>query len=269
MRIIRTVALGAAVGLGLISAAATPALAITPFSVSFESEAPGMQATTATFSAVGVENFDSRALGNGTSFVTDFGSGGAFTGTYSGADILSADQYGGAYGSGRYAATFSDTGFTLDISSTVRGGANYFGYWLSALDPGNKVSFYRGSRLLFTFNPQDVINAVQATGNPSAYYGNPNVPFLGQNSGEPYLFVNFFANSGRFDRVVFQETPMVGGYESDNHTVGRFLTKGTGTEVPITSGFVPEPASWAMLIAGFGLVGTTMRRRRRMARVSA
>ena len=28
------------------------------------------------------------------------------------------------------------------------------------------------------------------------------------------------------------------------------------------SGVVPEPASWAMLIAGFGLVGATMRRRR-------
>jgi len=29
-------------------------------------------------------------------------------------------------------------------------------------------------------------------------------------------------------------------------------------------GAVPEPASWAMLIAGFGLVGATMRRRRTM-----
>lgn len=269
MRITRTVALGAAVGLGFVSAAATPALAVTPFSVSFESEAPGMQATTATFSAVGVENFDSRPLGTGTNFVTDFGSGGAFTGTYTGADILNADQYGGAYGSGRYAATFSDTGYTLDIASTVPGGANYFGYWLSALDAGNRVSFYRGDRLLFVFNPQDVINAVDSTANPSEYFGNPNAPFLGQNSGEPYLFVNFFANRGRFDRVVFQENPMVGGYESDNHTVGRFLTKGTGTEVPITSGFVPEPASWAMLIAGFGLVGATMRRRRGLATVSA
>jgi hypothetical protein len=31
------------------------------------------------------------------------------------------------------------------------------------------------------------------------------------------------------------------------------------------SGAVPEPSSWAMLIAGFGLVGATMRRRRRSA----
>ena len=43
---------------------------------------------------------------------------------------------------------------------------------------------------------------------------------------------------------------------------------GTGTlvisEVPFVND-VPEPASWAMLIAGFGLVGATMRRRRNAA----
>lgn len=38
----------------------------------------------------------------------------------------------------------------------------------------------------------------------------------------------------------------------------------TGIVDPPTGG-VPEPASWAMLIAGFGLTGTTMRRRRRIA----
>jgi hypothetical protein len=31
---------------------------------------------------------------------------------------------------------------------------------------------------------------------------------------------------------------------------------------------VPEPASWAMLIAGFGLVGGTMRRQRKVAAVA-
>lgn len=30
----------------------------------------------------------------------------------------------------------------------------------------------------------------------------------------------------------------------------------------LTIGAIPEPSSWAMLIAGFGLVGTTLRRRR-------
>jgi len=36
-----------------------------------------------------------------------------------------------------------------------------------------------------------------------------------------------------------------------------------------STGAVPEPASWAMLIAGFGLTGAAMRRRRRMVDVAA
>jgi hypothetical protein len=34
------------------------------------------------------------------------------------------------------------------------------------------------------------------------------------------------------------------------------------------AGAVPEPASWAMLIAGFGLVGAVMRRQARTAVVA-
>jgi hypothetical protein len=34
-------------------------------------------------------------------------------------------------------------------------------------------------------------------------------------------------------------------------------------------GVIPEPATWAMLITGFGLVGSAMRRRRGIASVNA
>jgi hypothetical protein len=40
------------------------------------------------------------------------------------------------------------------------------------------------------------------------------------------------------------------------------LTQSPVTEFVEGVGGVPEPSSWAMLIAGFGLVGATMRRRR-------
>ncbi len=39
-------------------------------------------------------------------------------------------------------------------------------------------------------------------------------------------------------------------------------------ETPPSVGAVPEPASWAMMLAGFGIVGGAMRRRS-MARVAA
>lgn len=49
-------------------------------------------------------------------------------------------------------------------------------------------------------------------------------------------------------------------------TVSSFTANGTGT---FAGGVVPEPATWAMMIVGFGLVGVSLRRRERIARVSA
>ena len=252
---------------------ATAASAVLPFSVSYESEAAGLQHTTATFSTGGVETFDGVPLSGSENFLTDFGTAGRILGQYDSVAVINADQYGGAEGAGQYAVTFSSSGYSLDLSTTIRGGVNYFGYWLSALDSGNTVSFYSDGKLLFTFNPQDVIAAVNANATPAQYYGNPNAPYSHANSSEPYIFLNFFNDTGHFDRVVFAENPQRGGYESDNHTVGHFLTKGTGTSFPLSGGFpvagVPEPGSWMMLLAGFGIVGVAARRRGRPVTVTA
>ena len=240
--------------IALLPAAANAAL---PFGVSLELQAPGIQNSTSGFSFKGVERFEGRP----GSFTTDFGSAGAFTGIYTGASVISADQYGGAGGTGDYAVTFSSSGYTLDLSSTV-GGVTYFGFWLSALDRGNTVTFYSGNTMLFTFAATDARDFIAGLANSGSYYGNPNAPYTGQNSDEPYAFLNFYAENGiSFDRVAFAENPQVGGYESDNHTVGRWTTK-SGTVIP-NAGAVPEPASWAMMIGGFGLVGVSMRRRSR------
>lgn len=247
-------------------ASATSANAVGKFTVSLESEVAGAQNSTSGFKAVGVETFNSRSVGTGQNFVTDFG-GSAFTGSYTGAQILNADEYGGAGGTGKYAVTFSNTGYSVDLSTTRPGGVTYFGFWLSALDRGNNVTFYSKGTELFTFSASDARNFINGLPGASNYYCNPNSNFANQNCGEPYAFLNFYARGGtKFDRIVFAESPQVGGYESDNHTVGQW-DRISGTVIPIegTISGVPEPASWAMLIAGFGLVGTNLRRRRTVA----
>lgn len=72
---------------------------------------------------------------------------------------------------------------------------------------------------------------------------NPQVPFLQLVSRSPGISLKSVVNR---DWRVFSNLQVV--YES----------------VPTVAG-VPEPASWAMLILGFGLIGTGMRRQRRVA----
>ncbi len=252
----------------LLSASAAQAVVAPaiPFTVSLESEAPGIQNSRALFHAVGVERFEDVGTGHGQSFNTNFG-GSAFNGTYTGIEVLGFDQYGGAGGTGQYAVTFNSSGYSLDLSTGLPGGVTYFGFWLSALDGGNNVTFFSGGNQLFSFSASDAKTFIDGLPSSNSYYCNPNANFATDNCHEPYAFLNFYARGGTtFDRIVFAENPEVGGYESDNHTVGQWKRM-SGTVIPVagTSTAVPEPASWLMLISGFGLVGAGMRRRRLIA----
>lgn len=237
-----------------VAALSAGAALAAPHTFQVTREAPGVQqANVASLCAslgpgtctIGVENFDSRSSG---SFTTDFGitSGYTVTGTYSDAVIMSHDVWGGAGGAGNYAVTFVTGGFAVDLATTNPDGINYFGYWLSALDRGNQVQFYSNGELVFSFAPTDVDATIGGScpGN-SAYCGNPNA---GGNPSQPYVFLNFFDKTGTFDRIVFSENPQIGGYESDNHTVG-YVTGGSGT--PVNG--VPVPGT--LLLSGMGLVG--------------
>ncbi len=234
------------------------------FEVTYETEQPGAQNATlgssSTFSIFGVETFNEQPTGyNNTGFTTNFNlpSNALYniTGHYSplstnGLQINKADEYGGAGGNSNYIVTFNDPGYELTLTTTDPAGIDYFGFWLSALDNGNYVTFYNGNNYLFTFDPQDVLNAV---GTNNAYSGNPNTPFLGQNYAQPYVFLNFYAT---------------GGVTFTNHTVGDWLTM-SGTQVPLngssfTSGPIPEPADWALIFIGTGVLGAVVRRSRKV-----
>jgi hypothetical protein len=74
-------------------------------------------------------------------------------------------------------------------------------------------------------------------------------------------------------QVTCSGPPGIGVGESTQLGVG-FSTSGSGShtfEVVLTPtvASVPEPATWAMMLAGFGGLGAVMRSRRRMATVSA
>ncbi|MFP5456720.1 PEPxxWA-CTERM sorting domain-containing protein [Rhizorhabdus sp.] len=154
-------------------------------------------------------------------------------------NIGSANVYGGAGGSGQFASLYGDPA-TIQLSQSV----NYFGLWGSALDGNNSVALYNDNTLLGTYALQSVLQA--SPGFNSGYYGNPSG---GGNAGELYAFFNFASDSA-FNRVQLIQNGG-GGFEFDNLTVG--------TSVVSTA---PEPATWAMFLMGFGLVGGFLRQRR-------
>jgi outer membrane autotransporter protein len=196
---------------------------------------------------VEVENFNRLPLGVQTfNFNND-----PAIGSYSPGLIRPPDQFGGAGGNTRYLTVNTALGVAGAPSSTTVTFVNpqrYFGLWWSAGDPNNVLQFFSGSTLLQTFRTSDVTNFIAnsptlTAAQKAAYRGNPNPQFRGQNSGEDYAFLNFFAGPTNpnvtFDRVVLSNS-LTTGFESDNHTIAASYTDVTGMEIPPGPG-EPDP----------------------------
>lgn len=120
-------------------------------------------------------------------------------------------------------------------SATVSSVASAFrdiSVYLGSIDAGNKVEVLGlGGSVLKSFTGSDLIAPASATGNQTAANTNRLVTFSAGNN-EQLTGLRFTSN--------------VNSLELDNV---RF------------SAAVPEPATWAMMILGFGVVGYSLRRR--------
>jgi hypothetical protein len=184
---------------------------------------PGAQTSSVASNGV-VETFDELTPGAPTNFAFDS------VGIYNQGNINRANVFGGAGGTGNF-LTANNTTLMLDAPQ------RYFGMWWSAGDPRNVLQFYSGNALLQTFTTKDVINYINnlPAAERAMYYGNPNANFKGGDGGEPFAFINFFADpdneSVTFNKIVFSGS----GFESDNHTINGSYTVVVGDEVD------PEP----------------------------
>lgn len=231
------------------------------------------------FAGATVATFDSLAPGNvTTSYASSIGT---YNATASAPfHVNAADQYGGATDPTNpstptnYFVLGSQSGTSTTVSVTLKQPADYLGFWWSAGDANNGVSFYSGNLLLGRFTTQLLLTLLnggvgqvtainQTKYNTSAYYGNPNAP-AGRNTGEPYFFVDVVTSGTTFDKVIFDNSGTTStGFESDNHTVSSAPVTLSGDHVFAGSINIttPEPPAPWLLGAGLALIALARWRR--------
>ena len=223
-------------------------------SIEVSIEDPGVQQS-ALFTNPGVYGATNVFVDDFNGLPTGFNSNHAFAGnssiaSYDGSHIVDASPVGGANGTGKFSLV-AQQGNVLRFVNPQR----YFGFWWSAGDSLNELQFYNDGTLLNSYSTSDVIRYVDGR---TAYYGNPTVPFTGQNPTEPYAYLNFFADCENptvvFDEIRFINHGTNTQFETDNHTIASSYTQISGS---LISGCgVPEPSGGLLTVLGaFALFG--------------
>ncbi|MFI4966275.1 MAG: PEPxxWA-CTERM sorting domain-containing protein [Caulobacterales bacterium] len=115
-------------------------------------------------------------------------------------------------------------------------------------NPGQPFAAYSADRL-FIFD-----NVIWPTGAPQL--SNPGLFFSGASGSEYNLFSD---NSTTYE--LYKAQPGVGDLAHSAGTLEMSQSQPLA-DLAVTSGAIPEPAAWTMMIVGFGGVGALLRRRR-------
>ena len=164
-----------------------------------------------------VVDFNDRATGKEGFSKTNNGTTYSYS---SDLEVKTANQWGGAEGSKfiTQAVKQSIRSYTIKVDKDQK----YFGFWWSAGDPYNQITFKKDGNEVAVFKTKDLVDFIKSSGvsDTDAYYGNP--AYNGSNSGhknEPFSFVNIFFNDQEYDEIVVATLTEGGAaFESDNHT---------------------------------------------------
>ena len=139
-----------------------------------------------------------------------------------------ANKFGGAGGAGKYLGVHTGP-ITVNLST----GRQYVGFWWSAGDSSNVIEFYdQSDNLLVSFDTASLVSFLSGGGgvtalsgavyNKTDYFGNPNATYLGQNSSQPYAYVNLrlTGTATTFKKVVLKGS----NFELDNLSINAAAT---------------------------------------------
>lgn len=150
---------------------------------------------------------------------------------------------------------------------TVASGANAAVTNLTLVDNGDSLSSFFGANVNGSFSNEYTFT-VPADGFASAVVGSANVSLA---SGITFDMVSLNGTALTFDPVLpnqsfsFADLPVTAGVQSLVISgSGKGSYSGTVSYAPFNGdgnpqGAVPEPASWALMLGGFGMLGGAMR----------
>ncbi len=165
--------------------------------------------------------------------LTDFSTSAGLSGSYSLVTGSVVNQYATPLGdTSQYLAVRQGQTATLAVKPGIQSLSLYWG----SIDAFNVISFYNGATLIESFTGNQ-IPVAPADGSQGNQLNNRRVNFAFD--GVPVTSVTFYTPRNAF--------------EIDDVAVGS----------------VPEPKTWLMLVGGFGLVGASLRRKKRTAVVAS
>ena len=158
------------------------------------------------------------------------------------------------------------SGGVVDISpsgSSKGIGAKASGLTFTFVNPVNALGFEVGDWATCCQNPTSDLYIQFGSSTPILVGSSKNFGDQFLTNGGAGVFVGAFDNSSTFSSVSFWGDGF-GEFLVAGGTV-RFANIGQGTPLP---GAIPEPATWMMMLMGFGLIGAAMRRKRQNVQVS-
>ncbi len=216
---------------------------------------PNADAANAAFKSfltgVSTESFESFAVGTTAPLTLEFtGSAGTLTATLTGSGSVQRNPRSAPTGTGQFAVDGSQyyfvdsAAFTVTFASPIAA----FGFYGADLEDlrGINITLNYAAGGNAVYNLRDVFGDY-----PGSFLASGSVHFLG-----------FIDKANPFSSVVFSGVGAAGDFLSFD-----LMTIGDSKQV-VNPG-IPEPATWAMMIAGFGLVGFAARRRRTLGHTAA